>query len=159
MPIATVIGCSDSRVPPELVFDQGLGDLFVIRVAGNIVTPDVIASLIFAVGHLKTQLVIVLGHGKCGAVTLAVDELRGKQMAPLGLQILTKSILPGLQSLPKDLEAGELVETAVEQNAKWSAQQLRQLPEVSEMRASGKLMVVAAAYDLTTGKVRVLDPV
>src|SRR5262245_48831039 len=95
-PFATVLGCSDSRVPPELVFDQGFGDLFIVRVAGNVVAADVVASLAYAALHLGTWLLVVMGHTGCGAVTAALDAKLKKVKEPERIEILLKLIEPGL---------------------------------------------------------------
>ena len=96
-PFATILACSDSRVPPELVFDQGFGDLFVIRVAGNIVDTAVLGSLQYAIRHLQTPLVVVMGHESCGAVTAAVDALEGRGQEPRFIAALIAAIEPGLK--------------------------------------------------------------
>src|SRR6185295_16645104 len=99
-PFATILGCSDSRVPIELVFDQGLGDLFVIRVAGNVVAPDVVGSLAYAIEHLQTPLVIVLGHQNCGAVTAAIEAMANPDMREIpSIRNLLNLIEPGLRGL------------------------------------------------------------
>jgi carbonic anhydrase len=98
-PFATVIGCSDSRVPPELIFDVGFGDLFTIRLAGNIIAEDVIGSLQYAGRHLRTSLVVVLGHEGCGAVTATVEEMLDKPQEPKHIEALIQSIKPGLSKL------------------------------------------------------------
>jgi len=98
-PLATVLGCSDSRVPPELVFDQGFGDLFVIRVAGNVVAADVVGSLAYAALHLGTPLIVVMGHAGCGAVTAAVDGMLKQVKEPERIETLLKLIEPGLADL------------------------------------------------------------
>src|SRR6185503_16621477 len=95
-PFATILGCSDSRVPIELVFDQGFGDLFVVRVAGNVIAPDVVGSLEYAVAHLATSLVVIVGHQNCGAVTAAVQALSGKPDELSSINALAKLIEPGL---------------------------------------------------------------
>ena len=128
-PFATILACSDSRVPPELVFDQGFGDLFVIRVAGNIVATDVLGSLQYAIRHLHTPLVVVMGHESCGAVTAAVDALAGRGNEPRFIAALVAAIEPGLKDLPADLEGADRVHAAVEANVRWSMRQLAALPE------------------------------
>ncbi len=104
-PFATILACSDSRVPPELVFDQGFGDLFVIRVAGNIIATDVLGSLQYATLHLHTPLVVVMGHESCGAVTAAVDALEGRGTEPRFIAALVAAIEPGLKG-PSRLAQG-----------------------------------------------------
>lgn len=155
-PIATVLGCSDSRVPVELVFDQGLGDLFVVRVAGNVIAPDVVGSIEYAVAHLSTPLLIVMGHEGCGAVTAAVDALTGPSSEPASIKNLVNLIESGL---PKDL-AGDTkqqqVNHAVEANVRWSLRQLARLPEAKTQIESRKVTLVGAVYELATGRVRFL---
>src|SRR5262245_24379060 len=102
-PFATVLGCSDSRVPPELVFDQGFGDLFVVRVAGNVIAADVVASLAYAAVHLGTSLFVVMGHSGCGAVTAGLDALLKKAKEPERIEFLVKLIEPGSKDV--DLSA------------------------------------------------------
>ena len=128
-PFATILACSDSRVPPELVFDQGFGDLFVIRVAGNIVATDVLGSLQYATRHLQTPLVVVMGHESCGAVTAAVDALEGRGKEPKFIAALVAAIEPGLKGLPADLAGADRVHAAVEANVRWSLRQLAALPQ------------------------------
>ncbi len=116
-------------MPPELVFDQGFGDLFVIRVAGNIIATDVLGSLQYATRHLHTPLVVVMGHESCGAVTAAVDALEGRGKEPRFIAALVAAIEPGLKGLPADLEGADRVHAAVEANVRWSMRQLAALPE------------------------------
>ena len=128
-PFATILACSDSRVPPELVFDQGFGDLFVIRVAGNIIATDVVGSLAYAIRHLQTSLVVVMGHESCGAVTAAVDALDGRGHEPRLIAALVAAIEPGLKDLPAELTGADRVHAAVEANVRWSMRQLAAIPE------------------------------
>jgi carbonic anhydrase len=156
-PFATLVGCADSRVPVELVFDQGFGDLFVVRVAGNVVAPDVVGSLEYAVEHLKTPLVIIVGHEGCGAVTAAVEALAGKSDALSSINDLARLIEPGL---PKDLHTvpeNRRIGVAVEANVRWSIKQLAALPEAAEAIAAGRVKLAGAVYELATGRVRFLD--
>ena len=128
-PIATLLGCSDSRVAPELLFDQGLGDLFVIRVAGNVVAPDVIGSLAYALEHLKTPLVVVLGHQNCGAVTAAVEALSDPAFRDISpIRGLVNLIEPGLKNVDLRLPLPKRVAAAVEANVRWSVRQLAEHP-------------------------------
>lgn len=155
-PFATVIGCSDSRVPTELVFDQGFGDLFVIRVAGNVIAPDVVGSVEYAVAHLKTRLLVIMGHQGCGAVTAAVQALAGKFDELPGIRELVKMIEPGL---PKDLLKSPMdqqVATAVEANVRWSIAQMSRVPCAKAALEAKEIMIVGAVYDLATGQVRFL---
>lgn len=156
-PFATLLGCADSRVPVELVFDQGFGDLFVVRVAGNVVAPDVVGSLEYAVAHLATPLVVVVGHQGCGAVTAAVSALLGKPDVVPSVNALAKLIEPGLPSnLPQLVEADRIA-VSVEANVRWSIQQLAELPEARKALAAGRVKLIGAVYELTTGRVRFLD--
>jgi carbonic anhydrase len=156
-PFATILACSDSRVPPELVFDQGFGDLFVIRVAGNIVATDVLGSLQYATRHLQTPLVVVMGHESCGAVTAAVDALEGRGKEPKFIAALVAAIEPGLKGLPAGLAGADRVHAAVEANVRWSLRQLAALPQGQLGLKSKKSALVGAVYELATGTVRFLD--
>lgn len=156
-PFATILACSDSRVPPELVFDQGLGDLFVIRVAGNVIASDVLGSLQYAILHLRTPLVVVMGHESCGAVTAAVDALQGRGDEPRFIAALLASIEPGLKKLPAELKGADRVHAAVEANVRWSIRQLAALPEAKLVLERKTTMLVGAVYDIASGTVRFLD--
>jgi carbonic anhydrase len=156
-PFATILACSDSRVPPELVFDQGFGDLFVIRVAGNVVASDVIGSIEYAVVHLRTSLLIVMGHEKCGAVTAAVDSLAGRGTEPRFIKSLIERIEPGVANLPASLKGAKRVKAAVEANVRWTIRQLAALPEGKLGLDRKELALAGSVYDLKTGKVHFLD--
>lgn len=151
-PFAVILGCSDSRVPPELLFDQGLGDLFVIRVAGNIVDDVVLGSIEYAVEHLGTKLVVVLGHEKCGAVSAAVAGGHDEGH----LKALVTAIEPSVSAtvnLP-----GDRVHLCVIENARHVARQIRESqPLLREAVRRNALKVVAADYVLETGKVILLE--
>jgi carbonic anhydrase len=161
-PFAIVLGCSDSRVPAEMVFDQGLGDLFVIRVAGNIVAPSQVGSIEFAAERFGVRLVVVLGHSQCGAVQAALEELeRPSENRSPNLGFIVRSILPGAESAVaragwRDREA--LMGCAVRENIRASAEHLRHGSDVLEqlMRDNG-LLVVGAEYSLATGVVEFFD--
>jgi carbonic anhydrase len=155
-PFATILGCSDSRVPPELVFDVGLGELFIVRLAGNIIAEDVIGTLQYAVAHLHTPLVIVLGHEGCGAVTAAVDDMLHVNHEPSHIEALLRLIEPGLAKVDLRQEREALLRAAVEANVRWSMQQLTTLPEGARAIKEGKVTLVGAVYELATGKVRFL---
>jgi carbonic anhydrase len=155
-PFATILGCADSRVPPELVFDQGLGELFVIRVAGNIVSTDVLGSLQYAVYHLHTPLVVVMGHESCGAVTAAVDAIDGRHAEPRFIAALVAAIEPGLTGVPVGLEGPDRVHAAVEANVRWSMRQLAAVTEGKMALKTKQAMLVGTVYDIATGKVRFL---
>jgi carbonic anhydrase len=156
-PFATILACADSRVPPELVFDEGFGDLFVIRVAGNIVSLDVLGSLQYAMQHLHTPLIVVMGHESCGAVTAAVDALAGRGTEPRFIAALVAAIEPGLAHLPAKLKGARRVHRAVEANVRWSMRQLAALTERKLPDGQTKPVLVGAIYDIATGKVRFLD--
>jgi carbonic anhydrase len=163
-PFAIVLGCSDSRVPAELVFDQGLGDLFVIRVAGNIVAPSQVGSIEFAAQRFGVRLVLVLGHSQCGAVQAALEELeRPSESRSPNLGFIVRSILPGAEIAvartgSRDREA--LMDCAVRENIHASAEHLRHGSDVLEqlIRDNG-LLVVGAEYSLETGVVDFFDGV
>ncbi|MGJ5813574.1 carbonic anhydrase [Paludibaculum fermentans] len=150
-PYAVVLGCADSRVPPELIFDAGLGDLFVIREAGNVVDDVVLGSVEYAVEHLGVKLVMVLGHEKCGAVTAAVNHTREAHISSI-----VKAIEPSVQATKK--EPGDAVRNCVLANAKRVAGQIRNAPPIlAHAVHEGTLKVVAADYDLATGRVTILE--
>src|SRR6187549_1014003 len=128
-PYATVLGCSDSRVPPELIFDAGFGELFMIRLAGNVISPEVMGTLQYAGVHLRTPLFVVLGHEGCGAVSAALAARAGAR-DPAHIASLLDNILPGLRDLPPDLAPDEEARAAVEANVRWSVHQLHNTPEV-----------------------------
>ena len=155
-PYATVLGCSDSRVPPELLFDVGFGELFVIRVAGNVMMPAVMGSLQYAGVHLHTPLVMILGHEGCGAVAAALAALRQGAVETPRLQILLDTITPGLEGIPADTPPEDLLRKAVEANVRWSMRQLLDTPEGRARLAEGPLKLVGAVYELATGRVRLL---
>jgi carbonic anhydrase len=155
-PFATILGCSDSRVPPEWVFDAGLGELFVIRVAGNVFSSAVAASLQYAGAHLQTPLFVVLGHEGCGAVKAALDTLHKGTAHRSRIQILVDSIVPGLAGIDSDLPPAELLSRAVEGNVRWTVEQILQTPEGQARAAEGKLKIVGAIYEIASGRVRFL---
>ncbi|MEE9334799.1 MAG: carbonic anhydrase [Granulosicoccaceae bacterium] len=162
-PVAIILGCSDSRVPAEMVFDQGFGDLFVIRVAGNVVAPSQIGSVEFAVQRFGIPLVIVLGHTQCGAVIATIDELEKheKNEAPPNMYSIVERIKPAVTtlmetSLKDDKEA--LLKHAIRANIRLSADHLRHGSRMLEQLVqSKKLKVVSAEYSLETGSVEFID--
>jgi carbonic anhydrase len=161
-PFAIVLGCSDSRVPAELVFDQGLGDLFVIRVAGNVVAPSQIGSVEFAAERFGTRLVVVLGHSQCGAVLATLEELqRPTEGQSRNLRSIVDRIRPSVEGLlatplVKDLDT--LVREAVRANVRASVNQLRHGSEILErLIEQDGLLVVGAEYSLERGTVHVFD--
>jgi carbonic anhydrase len=163
-PFAVILGCSDSRVPVEIVFDQGLGDLFVIRVAGNIVAPSQIGSVEFAAERFGTRLVVVLGHTRCGAIQATLDDLQQpSDSQSLNVGSIVQRIRPAVEGLMatelrRDREA--LAREAVRANVRVSADYLRHGSEVLErlIRKEG-LYVVGAEYSLETGVVDFFDGV
>jgi carbonic anhydrase len=155
-PFATVVGCSDSRVPPELIFDVGFGDLFTIRLAGNIIAEDVIGSLQYAVAHLHTHLIVIMGHEGCGAVAATVEEMLHKAKEPKHIESLIKSIKPGLKKLDLKQDMDSLMRSAVEANVRWSMQELLALPEAKLAVKEKRVTLVGAVYELSTGRVRFL---
>ena len=150
-PFAVIVGCSDSRIPPELIFDQGLGDLFVVRLAGNIVDALALGSIEYAVEHLGTKLVVVLGHGKCGAVTAAT---KGPD-APGHVGAIVKAIQPAVKKVQK--MSGDLVDNAIRANASLVANKIKSSkPILAEMVNKGEIEVVGAYYNIDTGAVELL---
>ena len=152
-PYATILGCSDSRVPPELIFDAGFGELFIIRVAGNVISAEVMGTLQYAAVHLKTPLFVVLGHEGCGAVKAALAARTGARERVYVARLLD-SILPGLGDIPAGLSPDEEARAAVEANVRWSLRQLHDTPEVQERQNEGTMKLVGATYELATGRVR-----
>jgi carbonic anhydrase len=163
-PMAIVLGCSDARVPAEIVFDQGLGDLFVIRVAGNIVAPSQVGSVEFASARFGTRLVVVLGHSQCGAILATLEEIKQptERQSP-NLKAIVDRVRPSLEGLLRrgvedDLAA--FVKAAVRENIRASAEHLRHGSQILErlIREEG-LLVVGAEYSLETGVVEFFDGV
>ena len=162
-PFAIVLGCSDSRVPAEIVFDQGLGDLFVIRVAGNVVAPSQIGSVEFAATRFGTRLVVVMGHSRCGAIAATLEELwRPDANQSRNLRSIVERIRPSVEPLldapPGDDDA--LIARAVRANVRAAANQMRHGSEILEqLIANEGLRVVGAEYSLETGRVDFFDGV
>jgi carbonic anhydrase len=155
-PFATILGCSDSRVPPEMVFDQGLGDLFIVRVAGNVVSTEILGSLGYALAHLHTSLFVVLGHEGCGAVQAALKMKFHRQAEPGKVGELLAVILPGIVGINPSSPGEMQWQHAVEANVRWSVRQLAAAPGVSDLLAEGRIRIVGAIYELATGCVRFL---
>lgn len=161
-PFAIILGCSDSRVPAELVFDQGLGDLFVIRVAGNIVAPSLVGSVEFAAGQFGTRLVVVLGHTQCGAIAATLDALAtptGAQSS--NLQSIVSRIVPAVEEAVRrggKRSRPELMAAAGRANIRASANHLRHgSPLLEQLIANDGLIVVGAEYSLESGRVDFFD--
>jgi carbonic anhydrase len=151
-PMAVVVSCSDSRVPPEMVFDQGLGDLFVVRTAGEVVDDQAIGSVEYAVEHLHAHLIVVMGHDACGAVaaTIAGGD------APGHIGSIVKAIQPAVDKARKD--QGDLLDNAINENVRLVVSQLKKAdPILSHEVETGELKIVGARYNLSTGQVQWLD--
>lgn len=151
-PFASVLACADSRTPPEIIFDRGLGDIFTVRVAGNVADKVVIESLDYSVKHLGVRTVMVLGHRRCGAVIAAVDGHEGTADQDVG-PMLTE-LRPAVAASKG--EAGDPVENAVRENVKLVVKNLATSEELSAMVKSGELKIVGAIYDLDTGTIEML---
>jgi len=164
VPFAIILGCSDSRAPAEIIFDQGLGDLFVIRVAGNIVAPSQIGSVEFAAERFGTRLVVVMGHSKCGAILATLEELgRPSEDQSRNLRSIVDRIRPSVETLP-GIELGHhsdtLVQQAVRANICASANHLRHGSEsLEQLIQNDGLLIVGAEYSLETGVVDFFDNV
>jgi carbonic anhydrase len=156
-PYATILSCSDSRVPPELIFDTGFGELFIIRVAGNVFSPEVAGSLQYAGRHLRTPLFVVLGHTHCGAVAAAVDTMLHGTRQHSRIQLLVDCILPGLTDLDTRLTPETMLAQGVEANVRWGMRQILESPEGRERQAEGRMKLVGAIYEIETGRVRFLE--
>jgi carbonic anhydrase len=153
-PFGIILGCADSRVSPEVVLDHGLGDLFVIRVAGNVVAEDEAGSIEYALVHLHVPLVMVLGHEGCGAVTAA---LGAHDEEPKELVTLLGRIAPALEEIDPALPLEERIHLGVEANVRQSVSQLRAIQNRLELPEGERSLIVGAIYELETGKVRVLE--
>lgn len=155
-PFAIVLSCSDSRVPAELVFDCGLGHLFVVRVAGNIVAPSLVGSVEFAAAKFGTPLVVVMGHSGCGAIAATIEALTRRQSSPSeNIHDIVERISPAIVELVgRGLPPDELMRASVRANVRSSVSHLRRSSRILEQRiAEGKLLVVGAEYSLETGRV------
>lgn len=159
-PFAVVLGCSDSRTPVEILFDQGFGELFVVRVAGNIVAPSLVGSIEFAVSQFGTRLVVVMGHTRCGAVDATVRAIRsGAGPESKNIRSITDRIAPHVAEIAKlDVAHEAVVDMAVRANVRASVDHLRHGSQLlEELVASGDLVVVGAEYGLESGEVVLLD--
>jgi len=163
-PFAIILGCSDSRVPAELVFDQSFGDLFVIRVAGNIVAPSQVGSVEFAAARFGTRLVVVMGHSQCGAITAALEELQGHATSQSrNLRSIVDRVRPSVETVlhnRRDGNSESLIRDAVRANVRVSVNHLRHGSELLErLMSETGLLVVGAEYSLETGVVDFFDNV
>ena len=153
-PFVTLLGCSDSRIPPELLFDQGFGDIFVVRVAGNVLDPCIEGRIEYGVQHLHTPLLLVLGHEDCGAVKAALASAAEKSHEPPEIQSLVRAIEPGLRGLDRTGSPDALIHAGVEANVRRVVDELSQLPTLTQPIREGKLAILGAVYVLETGEVR-----
>ncbi len=150
-PFAIILSCADSRVPPEIIFDQGLGDLFVIRVAGNVLDDVVLGTIEYAVEHMRTPLVMVLGHDKCGAITAAVERVKTNSH----VQAVLEALQPAL--LMAEGQAGDRVSIAVDANVRHAVKKLQASePVLMGACAAGQLRIVGARYNLDSGEVKII---
>ena len=157
-PYATVLGCSDSRVPPEWIFDTGLGELFVIRIAGNVFSPEIAGTLQYAGSYLETPLFVILGHEGCGAITAALATKHEGEQFRSRVQLLLANILPGLPDFDPTLSPEEQMSRAVESNVRWTVRQILDSPEEDARVSERRMKVVGAVYEIETGRVRILPP-
>jgi carbonic anhydrase len=155
-PFAAVLSCADSRVPPELIFDQGLGDLFVVRIAGNTATdPFVIGSMEYAVEHVGVLVAFVLGHSDCGAVKAAIETVDTGVFPPDDIAEIVQPIIPAVEAVegqPKN----RVLDAAIEENVELATQALSDVPVLHEAVAAGHLLVEGGEYELASGKVQLL---
>jgi len=156
-PYATILGCSDSRVPPELVFDAGFGELFVIRVAGNVLGPSIFGTLQYAASHLHTPLFVVLGHEGCGAVKAALASKFDGATHKSRIEILLENILPALDGVDASASPETRLRAGVEANVRRTVREILATPEAQTRLGEGAMKLVGAVYDLESGRVRFLD--
>ena len=156
-PFATILGCSDSRVPPELLFDQGFGDLFVIRVAGNVIDTDVVGSIEYGVDHLKTKLVVVMGHEGCGAVTAALQADSDLQQEPNEIRSLVSKIKPATAKVSKEVPFDKRLNLSVAENVRESVRQLKAISDLATAEKESRTQIIGCVYEIKTGHVRMLE--
>jgi len=158
-PFAVVLGCSDSRTPVEILFDQGFGDLFVVRIAGNVVAPSVIGSVEFAVSKFGSRLVVVMGHTQCGAVSATIEAIEtGAGPGSKNLQSITDRIAPHIEELVRNGQPGKIWRSGVRANVRASADHLRHGSVMLEkLVESGQVAIVGAEYELETGIVHFFE--
>lgn len=155
-PFATILGCSDSRVPPEHVFDTGLGELFVVRVAGNVFSAEIAGSLQYAGAHLGTPLFVVLGHEGCGAVKAALAAREDGGGDHRYIRTLLEGIVPGIEGIDASLPPAEQLSLGVERNVRWTVRQICSTAEAQARLKEGRMKIVGAIYELASGRVRIL---
>lgn len=156
-PYATILCCSDSRVPPELVFDAGFGELFVVRVAGNVLGTAILGTLQYAGAHLHTPLFVVMGHEGCGAVKAALATRFEGAAQRSRIALLLENILPALEGLDATQPADALLRAAVEANVRHTVRELLKTPEAKARLKEGRFRLLGAVYDLESGRVRFLE--
>jgi len=156
-PYAMILGCADSRVPPELIFGAGFGDLFVVRVAGNTISPSVAGSLQYAGVHLHTPLLVVLGHEGCGAVAAALQTKFEGTQDRSRIQLLVNRLIPGLSQVDPKADPRTQLEQAVEANVRYTLAQILETPEGQARLEEGHMKAVGAIYEIATGRVRFLE--
>ena len=158
LPIAVIVGCADSRVPPELIFDQGVGDLFVVRVAGNVISGAgalVKGSVEYGIAELAVRLIVVLGHSQCGAVKAAIKHIDAKDVLPGSLGELVETVKPAVTAVKG--KPGDPLENAIRANVERGVERLKGLePTLADPVKKGKVKVVGAVYDLRSGKATVI---
>jgi carbonic anhydrase len=153
-PFAVILGCSDSRIPPEIIFDQGIGDIFVVRTAGQVVDDVALGSIEYAVEHLEVPLVVVLGHDRCGAITATIAG--GEAAGHIGS--LAAALNPAVEKAKKMGGEDQLLNNSIDENVRMIVLQLRSSqPMLSKLVAEGKLKIVGARYRLDSGKVEILQ--
>jgi carbonic anhydrase len=155
-PFAIVLACADSRVAPELIFDQGLGDIFVVRVAGNVTDPAIVGSVSYAVHHLHAPLVVVLGHQGCGAVKAALMPASDLAKEPEEIQSLVHYVQPALKDLSPSLAGNDRLRAAIAANVRRSVSQLEEASAIKEAVTEQHLKVIGGVYSLDSGKVELL---
>ncbi|MCB9471020.1 MAG: carbonic anhydrase [Candidatus Obscuribacterales bacterium] len=155
-PIASILSCADARVPVEMIFDKGFGDLFVVRVAGNVCDTAELASLEFGSLYLNTPLIVVLGHSKCGAVQAAVDETELKGSLPLLIKEISPAVKAARKAAP-EAKGEDLTNKAIEENVRLSIDHIMKSPGIARAVKEKKLLVKGAVRDLKSGKVRWLE--
>lgn len=156
-PFAVILGCSDSRVPTEIVYDQQPGDLFVIRVAGNLAEASTLGSIEYAIKHLKTRVVVVMGHEGCGAVKAAMLDQAARSFEPKHLQFLLEHIVPAVSKLPRIRDSKARMREAVIANIRMQVHNLKQNPVVSEAVQKNEIAVIGAYYEISSGAVDFLE--
>jgi carbonic anhydrase len=145
-------------VPPEWIFDTGLGELFVIRIAGNVYSPEIAGTLQYAGSYLETPLFVILGHEGCGAITAALATKHEGEQFRSRVQLLLASIVPGLPDPDPTLSSEEQASRAVESNVRWTLRQILGTPEVQARMAEGRTKIIGAVYEVGTGRVTFLPP-